>query len=61
MNAERITNALPPEIRMPMTARSSAEPPRPKLDPISAYGLDRDFTAEAEALARPGYAPPSEA
>lgn len=57
LNAERITNALPPSIKDTMTALIAHEAPRAKIDPIVAYGFDRDFKAEAEALSRPGYAP----
>jgi DNA topoisomerase-1 len=59
LNAERIFKALPPDVRGVLGALVENEPPRPKLDPIRAYGLDRSFAAEAAAAAghEPGYAP----
>ena len=60
MNAERIFRALPPDVRGVLGALIEHEPPRPKMDPIREYGLDRSFAEEAAAAAThaPAYAPP---
>jgi DNA topoisomerase-1 len=61
MNAERIFKAMPPDVREVMGALIANEAPRPRIDPITAYGFDREFAAEAAAsVARPGYAPPAD-
>lgn len=60
LNAERICRALPERVRSVVERQVAREAPRPKLDPIQAYGLDQDFVAQAEALQRPGYVPPSQ-
>lgn len=60
LNAERICRALPEAIRGVVERQIAHEKPRPLIDPIEAYGLDQSFVAQAEALQRPGYAPPSQ-
>lgn len=63
MNAERIYRALPPDMREVIGRLVMDEAPRPRLDAIREYGLDRDFSAEAAASAREAgyaYAPAAE-
>lgn len=59
LNAERIIKALPPAIKAVVDGLVMHEVPRPKIDPVVAYGSAPDVLAEAEArrAAAPVYAP----
>ena len=61
MNAERIVKALPPPLRLVVEKLVANEAPRPKIDPIEAYGLTENFVEAAEeaaaAATSPGYVP----
>lgn len=62
MNAERIFRALPADMRDVIGKLVMDEAPRPRMDPIREYGLDRSFAAEAAAGSayEPAYAPAAE-
>lgn len=58
VNAERIVKALPPALRQPLQHMVSHEPPRPKIDPIEAYGLNTSVMDEIESRTHaPAYVP----
>jgi len=58
LNAQRILTSLPPELKQVVTGLVAHEPPRPKVDPVQAYGLDRSAVSEAmEMGTQPQYAP----
>jgi len=60
LNAERIVGALPERIRDRLVAMVQSEAPRPKIDPILAYGETPDALEEARNRASSmGYRPKS--